>query len=147
MARRLGPGPKYVFDVSVWLKLFIAEPDSDTATAIIEGESSYLAPDILFAEFCNVIWLKRRIGDLSPKQAHEAIDQLAGFFGVFDIVWSAALMSAALDLASTIDHPVYDCLYLVLAEENGMTLITADRKFYRAVRKMRPGMKVQLLGP
>lgn len=147
MGKRAGLAPKYVFDVSVWLKLFIAEPDSDVAAALIESESSYLAPDILFAEFCNVIWLKRRVGDFSTKQAHEAVDQLAGFFGIFDIAWSAVLMSAALDLASTIDHPVYDCLYLVLAEENDMTLITADRKFYRAVRKVRPGMKVRLLGP
>jgi predicted nucleic acid-binding protein len=147
MARRAGPAPKYVFDVSVWLKLFIAEPDSDVAAALIESESNYLAPDVLFAEFCNVIWLKRRVGDLSAKQAHEAIDQLAGFFGAFDIVWSAELMSTALDLAITIDHPVYDCLYLVLADESGLVLITADRKFYRAVRKVRPGTKIQLLGP
>lgn len=147
MARRLGPGPKYVFDVSVWLKLFIAEPDSDTATALIEAEPAYLAPDFLFAEFCNVIWLKRRVGDLSTKQAREALDQLTEFFGLFDVVWSALLMTSALNLANEIDHPVYDCLYLALADEHGLILVTADRKFFRVVRKSRPDLKIQLLGP
>lgn len=147
MARSLSPPPQFVFDVSVWLKLFIAEPDSDRAAELIESEGSYLAPDILFAEFSNVIWLKRRAGGLTTKQAHDAIDHLASFFSVFSVTWSALLMGRALELALQIDHPVYDCFYFALAEESGLTLVTADRKFFRAVRKSQAGAKIRLLGP
>jgi predicted nucleic acid-binding protein len=33
----------------------------------------------------------------------------------------------ALEVAGRLDHPVYDCLYLALAEAHGAGLATADR--------------------
>lgn len=144
MARRSGSGPRFVFDVSVWLKLALDEPDSAAASALIEAESAYLVPDLMFAEFCNALWVRQRAGDLSGEEAQEAIEQLS-LFSVFDIVWSAILIADALKLAIEVDHPVYDCFYLALAEGAGLPLVTADRAFFRAVRTRRPRTKIQLL--
>jgi predicted nucleic acid-binding protein len=85
-----------VLDASIWLKLFIAEPDSPEAAALIEG----------------------------------AVD----------------LMSDAVDFAVKPGHPVYDCFYLALAQRLDVPLVTADRVFWRMVRRRRPTAKIRLLG-
>ena len=45
-----------------------------------------------------------------------------------------ALERRARDLALTLSHPVYDCLYLALAERLARQVVTADRRFLHAVR-------------
>jgi predicted nucleic acid-binding protein len=44
-----------------------------------------------------------------------------------------ALERRALELAIALDHPVYDCLYLALAERMGVGMVSADRRFLRAM--------------
>jgi predicted nucleic acid-binding protein len=39
----------------------------------------------------------------------------------------------ALELALALEHPIYDCVYLALAERMERRLITADRRFIRAL--------------
>lgn len=146
MAGRGRHAARAVLDASVWLKLFIAEPDSAEAAKLIEGEDHHVAPDLLFVEFANVLWLKRRRGALSVSQTEQAVDSLLQLFSVFDIVWSVELMTDAIDLALELDHPVYDCFYLALAQRLDVPCVTADRIFWRAVRRRRPGAKIRLLG-
>jgi predicted nucleic acid-binding protein len=55
-------------------------------------------------------------------------------------------MSDAVSLATELDHPVYDCFYLALAQRLDVPLGTADRAFWRMVRRRRPGAKIRLLG-
>ncbi len=39
----------------------------------------------------------------------------------------------ALEIAIEIAHPIYDCVYLALAQRLGRTLVTADRRFLRSL--------------
>ena len=41
---------------------------------------------------------------------------------------------AALELAVSLGHPVYDCTYLALAHSLDLRLVTADRRLREAVR-------------
>ena len=36
-----------------------------------------------------------------------------------------------MDLARRLDHPLYDCVYLALAEREEATLVTADQRLRR----------------
>jgi predicted nucleic acid-binding protein len=38
----------------------------------------------------------------------------------------AALARRALEMAASLDHPIYDCFYLALAEQLDAMLVTAD---------------------
>jgi predicted nucleic acid-binding protein len=57
---------------------------------------------------------------------------------------SPSLDTSALGLALAHGHPVYDCLYLALALERRCDLITADERFFRAMRVSLPC--IRLLG-
>lgn len=146
MALKLGADDAAVIDASVCIKWFLKEPGSDSAIEILESGISLLAPDLLFAEFANVMWLKQRVGALTENQVDRALDELASYFGIFDIMPSYALMSAAISLARTLDHPVYDCIYLALAEGKNVPLMTADRRFHDVVRARRSGASIRLIG-
>jgi predicted nucleic acid-binding protein len=47
---------------------------------------------------------------------------------------TASLAPRALELALNLDHPVYDCFYLALAEAETAQMVTADRHLERRLR-------------
>lgn len=55
-----------------------------------------------------------------------ALDRIPG--GFIELRSSTALPGAALRLGCDLDHPVYDCVYVALAEAEEAELLTADRE-------------------
>lgn len=51
------------------------------------------------------------------------------------VACGAAIHRQALALATRLDHPAYDCLYLALALSRGAALATADARFARVLRQ------------
>jgi predicted nucleic acid-binding protein len=91
-----------------------------------------LAPDFLIAEVCNAAWRLARLGRLSQAQVNQIAATLPGFF---DVLASASkLAPRAVAIAGQLDHPVYDCLYLALAELEQGGLVTADLQLLAKVR-------------
>ena len=102
-----------IVDASVALKWFlVGEPKAQQALAIIEGENTLVAPDLLIAEVWNAAWRSTRLGRLSLAQVAEIAVSLPHFFDT--LVSSTDLAPRAVAIASQLDHPVYDCLYLAL---------------------------------
>jgi hypothetical protein len=50
------------------------------------------------------------------------------------LVGAARLSARAFALAHELDHPVYDCLYLALAEIEDVRMVTADRRLLERLR-------------
>lgn len=120
-----------VVDASVACKWFIAENDSTVAEALLASGEALAAPDLILAEVGNVLWKKLRSGEVDPDQARAAIDSMAGFFD--SLVASASLAARSLEIARAVDHPIYDCFYLALAETLAAPLLTADARFLERV--------------
>ncbi len=118
---------KRLVDTSVVAKWAIVEEDSDLAFALFGTDLA--APDVLHAELGNVLWKKVRRGQITPEHA------LASFAEVrsqLDFLPTKGLETRALEIAFAIDHPVYDCFFLAVAEATELTLITADRGLVRS---------------
>jgi predicted nucleic acid-binding protein len=115
-----------VVDASITIKWFIDEPGSDVARALWRDEPDLLAPDLLVPEVCNAAWRKVRLGETHPAQAQQIAQRLRS--GVLALRPTAPLAARALELALALDHPVYDCFYLALAEAEQVGLVTADRR-------------------
>ncbi len=132
-----------VVDASVALKWVIDEEGSEAAS-LLAGES-LSSPSLLLAECANALWAKARRREITADEILERLSLLLS--APVLLVPLAELVEDATRLAATLDHPVYDCLYLALAVREGTRLITADQQFARVVRQDRDlSGHLQLLG-
>lgn len=115
-----------VVDASVACKWFVEEEGSSAAARLLNGDETLLAPDLIVAEVANALWRKRRVGQVSAEQSDEAVAVLPGFFS--ELAPAARLAARAFEIACDLDHPVYDCLYLALAEQAGARVVSADAR-------------------
>jgi predicted nucleic acid-binding protein len=123
-----------ILDASVVVKWFVLEDQHDEARALLLVDEPLLAPDLLAMEVANVLWVKVRRGELDAAQATRAIAAVSGR-GEPQLQGSIPLLRAAVDLAVRLEQPVYDCLYVALAQERDDVLCTADRGLARIVRQ------------
>ena len=119
-----------IVDASVAFKWIFVEEDSAAAAAFV-GRDDLFAPTLLLAEIGNALWKKGVRGELGDRQAYST--QLALVASLVVTIDETELMPRALDIALTLDHPIYDCIYLALAEDRGDRLISADRRFLAKV--------------
>ncbi len=130
----------WVVDASVALKWVIPEVLSEQADRIRDHEDDVLAPELLLVEVANALWRKAKAGEISGREAHTALD-LVSASGV-DLYPNRPLVSRALALARLLAHPVYDCVYLALAEREGATFVTADQRLLRRLSTRRLDVEI-----
>jgi predicted nucleic acid-binding protein len=121
-----------IVDASVAIKWFIDEVDSDIARRLWRDEPDLLAPDLIVPEVCNAAWRKVKLGQSDPAQAVQIAARLRQ--GVLEFRSTSPLAPRAVELALELDHPVYDCFYLALADAEKAELVTADRRLQSRVR-------------
>ena len=123
-----------VIDASVAAKWYFPEAGSEEATRVLAeasaGRRRLLAPDLVIAEFTNVLWKKVGLEECRADEAQTILE-------LFEtdrprLIESAALAPRALELALQLGHPVYDCLYLAAAIEYEARLVTADARLARS---------------
>ena len=117
---------RLIVDTSVAVKWFVPEPYAEPARSVLTGDHQLLAPDLLFAEFGNVMWKRVRSGEMT---AEEATAVVSGLLQVpLQARPSRDLALAALEIANRTQRTVYDGLYLALAVSEGASLVTADER-------------------
>lgn len=134
-----------VIDSGISVKWFVQEEDSDTAQLILdEYESdnlSFLVPNLIYAEFGNIIWKKQIFHGLDPLDADLAIQEFKKIS--FILIPISSLFDDAFQIAIKYKRTFYDSLYLALSVKENCGFVTADEKFYNAVKQDFP--KVLLL--
>lgn len=123
-----------VLDASVAVKWYIHEEGRDQALALLaDDELLFVAPDIFLPEVVNAVLRHVRDGDLDVALFDAAVADL--HLTSPELISSARLMEGAVQVAQTSRHPLYDCLYLALAERWETELVTADAKFVTRCRE------------
>jgi predicted nucleic acid-binding protein len=122
----------FVVDASVAVKWLIDEPNSALAARLLEDDLPLAAPKLIYAEVANALWAVARRGDITAVDVRDALDLLADAPLIVPSSMKQ-LMAAAARLASDLDHPVYDCMYLALALQEQRPVITADSRFHSVV--------------
>jgi predicted nucleic acid-binding protein len=123
--------PAIVVDASVALKWVLDEHDSLLARALAARDLA--APDLLWSECANGLWRWVRSGALSGRVAHQRFVALRR--APVALTPAAELLDRALMLAIELAHPIYDCVYLALALQREMQVVSADRRFVNVVRR------------
>jgi predicted nucleic acid-binding protein len=125
-----------VVDASVAAKWFMQEAGRVEALALLTTEPEIVAPEFVVAEILNAAWRNARVGRIRPEEMKAiAAAPLPRYFAkLFPLM---PLARAAGNIALSLDHPVYDCFYIALAEAERCELVTADDRLYRKTRRTR----------
>ena len=122
-----------VVDASVAAKWILPEADSAAAAALREQETELVAPSLIAAEIGNALWKAVRSGNIRRTEAIAGMEAvLIWFESLFPI---EDLRVQALTLALDLGHPLYDCFYLALAQQQDAPLVTVDEAMIAAARK------------
>lgn len=117
-----------VVDASVAVKFSVEEQGTEAALELIRTESDLVAPDLLLTEVADAYWAMVRSSRMLEVHAERFLSELPDYFE--KLYPTGSLLPQALKVAFRLRHPVYDCVYLALAERLGCRLITADRKLH-----------------
>ena len=135
-----GSRPSVVVDASVAVKWLLPEDGQDHALSILHAYQDerldVVAPHLFVGEVGNVLWkwvVRRR---LTGQQAQRCFDRLLIVSPI--LVHSPDVSRSALELAVRHRQTVYDCLYLTTALSEKCDFVTADLKFYGAMRTAFP---------
>jgi len=121
-----------VIDASVALKWVLDEPGTEAADALLDEE--LIAPSLWLLEAANALWRRTQRGEINNEEAKERLAELCNAPVMTTRIEDDLL--AAADLATMLDHPVYDCLYLALAIRENTYVVTADSRFHAAVDRL-----------
>jgi predicted nucleic acid-binding protein len=131
---------KYVLDSSVAFKWEIPETDSDKADRLREEFRNAIhelhAPDFFPIELAHALTRAERRGRIAVGQA--SVFWADAMTTVPVLVPSLPLVSRALNISSKTRVSAYDCLYVVLAEQEKCDLVTADDKLVKILQPQFP---------
>ncbi len=116
-----------VLDTSVVAKWFFEERGTDRALEFLRellgGSARVHVPSSLFYELGNVFWARRTAG-FTERQAREAWAELESF--PISVSRASRLLPQAVGFAFQHGVTVYDAVFVVLAQQLGCDLVTAD---------------------
>lgn len=92
--------------------------------------------DLAFAEICSVTWKRVKFFDEDMATSAKALGLARGFIdNTCNVVQSRELLQRAFELAVEEGITAYDALFLCLAQESGLQLLTTDEKLHQKVAR------------
>jgi predicted nucleic acid-binding protein len=122
----------HVIDASVVTAAFLGEPEASKAGALLISGKELFAPDLLYAETSNVLWKRRRRGEISGTECLQLMEDILRLD--LKVTASAELVRYALPMSLETHRTVYDCLYVALAARNNTCLFTADKRLVNSLK-------------
>jgi predicted nucleic acid-binding protein len=123
----------FVIDCSVAAKWILPEPGQEAALSwfnrYVAGEVLLIAPDILVAEFASLLAKHHRRKMLTAVQARDAFAFMTKLSP--RLFQTRPRLARALDLSVKSHLSLWDCVYLVLAQEHDCSVLTADARLFR----------------
>jgi predicted nucleic acid-binding protein len=123
-----------IIDASIAAKWLLQdESDTDLAQGL-RFHRNCIAPDLILLEVANSCVKRLQRKALTDLQVIHLIEFIPGL--VENLVPSRDLIAPAGRIAAKLVHPIYDCIYLALAERETMPLVTVDQRLIDAGRKL-----------
>ncbi|MBL8036985.1 MAG: type II toxin-antitoxin system VapC family toxin [Nitrospira sp.] len=113
------------------MKWFVEERGVLAARTVLARGETLLVPELVLVEASNTAWKKVKRREITPEQGEAMMRVIPLYFD--RLVESDILIARAYALATRLNHRVYDCLYLALAEMESITMITDDTRLIKAV--------------
>jgi len=118
-----------VVDTNVLAYLWLPGERTKAAERLLKKDPDWNAPLLWRSEFRNVLAGCLRRGDLSLETALQIADEAEGQMRGREFTVPSAQVLARVDES---DCSAYDCEFVVLADELGVSLITSDDKLLKS---------------
>jgi predicted nucleic acid-binding protein len=129
-----------ILDASIALKWVLAEPDSAAALQLrndlLGGHRTFVAPDHFPYEIGYALTKAERRRAIKIGEAAEFAAKI--FASMPELYPAIDLLDRAINISSGLRVGLYDCLYLALAEQESVPLLTGDLKLAAAARGQFP---------
>jgi predicted nucleic acid-binding protein len=119
----------YVIDASVIAQYFLQEEFTPQVHALLSDVDQIgllWLPELCLIEIGNVLWKQIRFNHMEPQEAVSIFQDLPGL--PLNIVNVSGLLLRALEIGGDTQLPIYDAIYIALAEELHFPLMTVDRR-------------------
>jgi predicted nucleic acid-binding protein len=124
-----------IVDALVVMKWFVEEELHAEAKRLKQVFAYLAAPDFMLLDVANIAWKKVRRGELAAAAAMAIGADLRRT--PLPLLPTTALIDDALTMATEIDHPVYDCVYITAALRQRGICLTADRRLCTRIASTR----------
>jgi predicted nucleic acid-binding protein len=114
-----------VVDASVAVQWVAEEVTSAEADTLLP-RSDLIAPDFMLIEVANALYRKVFVGEVSEAHATAGLEFIRDRVDQQPV--TIDLLSRAISMANEMNHAVYDCLYLAIAELKAGRLVTYDQE-------------------
>ena len=132
-----------VVDASVALQWIVPEPYGQADAESVLTAADLQAPDLLLVEVGTALRRKVQLGEVGEEQALAGLRRVADTLATSPV--TASLAHRALELGIEIGHPVYDRIYLALAESLDATIATRDIELTKRLVRAGYGHRLQAL--
>jgi len=123
-----------VLDTSAAIEIVLSRDPTNQLNKVVREADWVIAPTLFISEVTNVFWKYQKFANHPYANCEKSIEQAISlpdeYFNELD------LYREAFKLGCTLDHPIYDVLYLVLARRHSATLLTMDKKLRAAAIKI-----------
>ncbi|MDX2277801.1 MAG: type II toxin-antitoxin system VapC family toxin [Hyphomonadaceae bacterium] len=133
-----------IIDANVALRWFLNEPGAEAAAQCFAQGAQPLAPELVLAEIGNGLWKAVQKRRIDPSIAAIYLHRAPSLYG--ELRSLSALYVSAYEISVALNHPIYDCFYLALAEELRQPLLTTDFKLQSRTDGTRWRSLVSVLG-
>jgi predicted nucleic acid-binding protein len=126
-----------VLDASVAVRWVVPERGSDEAAALLDRPILWVAPRLMLVEAASARRRKVAAGEMRAEVAAQALTALVDAVadGTIVLVQDETFVASALMLSFALGHKLPDCLYLAVAERDGLSVATADARLQRLARQ------------
>ncbi|MGE3245517.1 MAG: type II toxin-antitoxin system VapC family toxin [Beijerinckiaceae bacterium] len=121
-----------VIDASVVAKWYLPETDSALADTLLETDNIFHAPDLLRVEIANIFRRNVAAGRVGREAWNSAEAEVLRVVQQWHS--DSDLLPDAYGIAVSVDLPIYDCLYLTLADRLRTTFLTADMRLLERIK-------------
>jgi len=123
-----------VVDASVAVKWYVPEIHTDIAERLLTDKYELHAPELIWPELGNILWKKNRRGELESDTVRASLTAFKKDVSL-SVHSHHHLIEPAIAGALATGQTVYDWMYMALAVSMSANFVTADRRFFLALKK------------
>ena len=118
-----------VLDASAAIEIVLQRNFAGKLAGYITEADWVIAPTLFISEVTNTIWKYQKFADLPYRSCEKALEQALALPD--DFINELDLYREAFKLSCTLNHPVYDMFYLLIARRNNGLLLTLDKQLIK----------------